>query len=362
MFCPRCNENVTPVDGNCPGCGRVFRTQTVEKNLGLTNEERQNLVKMAQEDQNSSHPSWMPRLEELEEDIASVPTTPVPWAELKNAEKELRSLPIRKSSATPAKSGPAPLLILAGAATAMMCLGVLAVKMAGGPQQTAVASPSPVVASPSESRSPALTKAGFLQAVEGVKPGKEPETVAMCERGLKEFDGQLTGPEQKKVRQRLQESQRVLAASELQEARAALARQDWNRAFSAAESACALNRAGKGPSQLDKQAKEILSSVQSKVAAKRPLTEATPQPGSGDPAETVAEMPSLDDGSSVPTARSVQKRGGSGAPAPQAVQLPTANKPNASGAPRPRPIVSQPAAKLGDQGVLPTYQTRSQYH
>lgn len=366
MYCPRCNENIEPVDNCCPQCGRTLATKKVESRE-LTAEEKQAWVRLAPleledpllpEIPDVPGAGWLKGLHSPDHSAADV--LPIkPKSNLKELEAELRSKGIKQK---PVKNGSSRLfggLFFGGGCAAAVSLLLFA---AGGPgpspspSPVAVSTPTPLTASEK------ITADGLMTAIKSSKPGKEAELLEICRRGNKELKEHLTPADRKILQSAQQRAATKLAADQIKSAEKAVANKDWNRAVGLAEASLALNLEVDGPKQQRQQAKALIATVEENLRqqrlSSRPDSEQAPVGSS----EAPVEVPSLGEGSAVPVASRGSGRVRPGAPAPTQIQPVVPTKP---AKPASQPAYSRPpkeaAPDLGNRGVLPGYNTKSQY-
>lgn len=367
MYCPRCNENIEPVDNCCPQCGRTLATKKVESRE-LTAEEKQAWVRLAPlELEDPLQPEipdvpgagWLKGLHTPDHSTADA--LPIkPKSNLKELEAELRSKGYKSDK--PAKNGSARVfggLFVGGVSAAAVSLLLFA---ASGPGPSPTPVPVAVLTPSPSSASDKLTPEGLMTAIKSSKPGKEAELLQICRRGNKELGENLTAADRKIVQSAQQRAATTLAADQMKSAEKALAKKDWNRAVGLAEASLALNLEVDGPKQQRQQAKALIATVEESLRQQRLSSRPDPEEAPAGSSQAPVEAPSLDEGSDVPIASRGSGRARSAPPAPTQIQPVVPTKP---AKPASQPAYSRPpkeaAPDLGNRGVLPGYNTKSQY-
>ncbi len=353
----------------CPQCGRTLASKKVESRE-LTPEEKQAWVRVTPlelddplqpEIPQVAGAGWLKGLHTSDHTISdAIPIKPK--SNLKELEAELRSTQFQPKPPPRRRTS----RILGGFALGgVVAAGVSLILFAAGrPTAEPSASPLAVSTSPPLTASTQITTEGLMVAIKSSKPGKEVELLALCRRAKKELGEHLTGPDRKVLQAAHQRAATTLASDQMKSAQKAVANKNWNRAVSLAEASLALNQEVQGPKQQRQQAKALIATVEENLRNQRLSNRSDGDESAGGavgPAATM-EVPSLGEGSDVPVAARGSGRAPAGAPAPTQIQPVQPTKP---AKPVSQPVYSRPtreaAPDLGNRGVLPGYNTKSQY-
>ena len=371
MFCPKCNTSVTPLNGRCPECQRPFAVggAVPVSAIGVPVEA------------GSSAPGWEPPdIERLTIgagwEVPGAPShrpayTPIPRPSMSYEEfdddedEETPTQPLRpKQTAAveprkmpPRSSSRAAACLLGGF---VLCLATVSAvfftRRTGNPAPSAGQS------------TPAMDQRGSLGdqvLAEGDHFLRKKDFAEAAHRFYEAdaFYQQSPGAAKDKIKQGRQGSRQAKLAQArelLPMARKCLDDKDYNGAINRAEKAIDLLREAGAPLEERKKATAIIDLANRRMVQVRLTTrpEATPA------GEALAqpELPSLGEGPSVPTGRR-----GQGVASHRRVPSPAAAPPQI----RPKPVVPRAAyrpppsrpsePRLGDQGVLPGYNSGSRF-